>query len=164
MRLIYYLANCALLHGLLACAHRPVGDYTPLSVAAAVPAPKLLFLSGRLTAEVSGSRLQDIHAEAVSGTLKVPEAAVNTPDFLRVSQLNGRSQVVGEMRVSHPLRRSVEHVADDQRTFQRSEVQLPTAEFFVRLVLQPTATTVRIEEVANGQTSLLSELPIPSKL
>jgi len=105
-----------------------------------------------------------MHAEAVPGTLKAPEASADTSTFLRVSQLDGHSQVVGETRVTHPLRRSLEHVADDQRTFQRSEVKLPTAEFFVRLALQPTATTVRIEEVADGRTSILSELPIPSKL
>lgn len=165
MRLIYYLSSCAcIVHGLLACAHPPVGHYRPLPVATTTTVPKLLFLSGRLTAEASGSHLHDVHAEAVSGTLKAPETATDTSAFLRVSQLDGRSQVLGETRVTHPLRRSLEHVADDQRTFQRSIVRLPTAEFFVRLVLLPTATTVRIEEIADGQTSILSELPIPSKL
>ncbi|MDF7811046.1 hypothetical protein [Hymenobacter sp. YC55] len=152
------------MHGLLACTHRPVGDFRPLPVSTIAPAPKLLFLSGRLTAEPSGSRLHDMHAEAVLGTLKAPETATDTSAFLRVSQLDGRSQVVGVTRVTHPLRRSLEHVADDQRTFQRSEVKLPAAEFFVRLALQPTATTVRIEEIADGRTSILSELAIPSKL
>ena len=165
MWLICYRLSCALLmHGLLACAHHPVGDFKPLPVATIVPAPKLLFLSGRLTAASAGSRLHDVHAEAVPGTLKTTEAAADTTTFLRVSQLDGRSQVVGETRVTHPLRRNLEHVADDQRTFQRSEVKLPTAEFFVRLALKPTATTVRIEEIADGQTFILSELPIPSKL
>ncbi|UOQ67838.1 hypothetical protein [Hymenobacter volaticus] len=142
----------------------PVGDFRPLPVVTVAPAPKLLFLSGRLTTEASGSRLHDMHAEAVPGTLKTPETATDTSTFLRVSQLDSRHQVVSETRVTHPLRRSLEHVADDQRTFQRTEVKLSTAEFFVRLALKPTAATVRIEEIANGQTFILSELPIPSKI
>ena len=165
MRLIYYLSSCAcIVHGLLACAHHPVGDFRPLPVTTVAATPKLLFLSGRLTAEAAGSRLHDMHVEAVPGTLKTPETAPDMSTCLRVSQLDSRSQVVSETRVTHPLRRSLEHIADDQRTFKRSEVKLPTAEFFVRLALKPTAATIRIEEIADGQTSILSEFPIPSKL
>ncbi|HEX8429047.1 hypothetical protein [Hymenobacter sp.] len=152
-----------MLHELAACAYHPAGDYKPLPAATVAPTPKLLFLSGRLTAEASGSQLQDLHLQAVPGVLKTAEAVVNTPDFLRVSQLNGQNQVMMETRVIHPLRHSVEHVADDQRSFQRSEVKLPTAEFFVRLALHPTAASIRVEEIADGKTVLLRELPIPPK-
>ena len=42
-----------------------------------------------------------------------------------------------QVRVAHPLRRRVEHVATDRRTFQRSEVTQSTAEFFYQYQLRP---------------------------
>ena len=87
----------------------------------------------------------------------------DAPDFVRVTQLDGQGQPLAQMRVSHPLRRRVEHVAADQRTFQRSEVVLPTAEFFVRMALQPAAASIRVEEVADGRTALLTAIPVPPK-
>ncbi|GAA3988438.1 hypothetical protein GCM10022407_36300 [Hymenobacter antarcticus] len=151
------------LAGLAGCAHRPAATYLPAAPAAAVVAPQLLFLSCRMTAETTGSRLQVLRAEVVAGTLKMPDSEADAPDFVRVTQLDGQGQHLAQARVSHPLRRRVEHVAADQRTFQRSEVVLPTAEFFVRMALQPTAASIRVEEVADGRTTLLSELPVPPK-
>lgn len=151
------------LTGLTGCAHRPAATYLPAAPAAATVAPQLLFLSCRMTAEAAGSRLQVLRAEVVPGTLKMPDTEADAPDFVRVTQLDGRGQPLALARVAHPLRRRVEHVAADQRTFQRSEVTLPTAEFFVRMALQPAAASIRVEEVADGRTTVLTELPVPPK-
>ena len=83
-----------------------------------------------MTTETAGSRLQVLRAEMVAGTLKVPDPEADAPDFVRVTQLDGQGQPLAQMRVAHPLRRRVEHVATDRRTFQRSEVTQSTAEFF----------------------------------
>ena len=99
--------------------------------------PQLLFLSCRMTTETAGSRLQVLRAEMVAGTLKVPDPEADAPDFVRVTQLDGQGQPLAQMRVAHPLRRRVEHVATDRRTFQRSEVTQPTAEFFYQYQLRP---------------------------
>ena len=153
-----------LLSSLAGCARRPAPAYQPLAAATAAPeAARLLFLSCRLTAAATGTRLEVLQAKAVPGELKTPEADAESPDFVRVLQLDGRGQVLSQVRVAHPLRRSVEHVADDHRTFQRSEVVLPTAEFFVRLALRPTTAAIRVEEVVAGTTTTLSEFSIPSK-
>ena len=154
-----------LLMGLSGCARRPAAAYQPLTTdAAAAPvAPRLLFLSGRLTAAPTGTRLEVLHLKAVPGDLKLPNTDADTPAFLRVSQLDRQDQPLAQLRVAHPLRRSVEHVGDDQRTFQRSDVVLPTAEFFVRLALQPAATTLRVEEIIDGKTNTLANLSIPPK-
>ncbi|WP_460618329.1 hypothetical protein [Hymenobacter ruber] len=154
-----------LLSSLAGCARRPAATYQPLATATAEPeaASRLLFLSGRLTATPAGTQLEVLQAKALPGDLKIPEADADTPDFLRVLQLDGQGRVLNQVRVPHPLRRSVEHVADDHRTFQRSEVVLPTAEFFVRLALRPTTAAIRVEEVVAGTTTKLSEFPIPSK-
>lgn len=153
-----------LLSSLAGCARRPAATYQPLAAAPAAPeTARLLFLSCRLTAAPTGTRLEVLQAQAVPGDLKTPEADAETPDFVRVLQLDGRGQVLSQVRVAHPLRRSVEHVADDHRTFQRSEVVLPTAEFFVRLALRPTTAAIRMEEVLTGTTVLLSEFPVPPK-
>ena len=152
-----------LLIGLPGCAHRPAARYQPPATAAAEAAPQLLFLSCRLTAGTAGSRLEVLDAKAVAGALKSPVADADTPDFVRVSQLDRRGQPLAQTRVAHPLRRRVEYVGDDHRTFQRSEVVLPTAEFFVRLALRPAAATIRIEEVADGKTAQLTEFPVPTK-
>ena len=146
------------------CARQPTASYTPLAgTTPADVAARLLFLSGRLTTAPDGTRLEILSLKAVPGELKTPDAEAEAPDFVRVSQLDARGQALAAQRVPHPLRRRVEHVADDHRTFQRSEVLLPTAEFFVRLALKPTATTIRLEEIADGKTTLLTELPIPAK-
>ena len=153
-----------LLSSLAGCTRRPVAAYQPLAAATTAPeAARLLFLSCRLTATPTGTRLEVLQAKAVPGELKTLEADADTPNFLRVLQLDGRGQVLSQVRVAHPLRRSVEHIGDDHRTFQRSEVVLPTAEFFVRLALRPATATIRIEEVVTGTTTTLSEFPIPSK-
>ena len=153
-----------LLSSLVGCARRPAATYQPLAAATTAPeTARLLFLSCRLTAGPTGTRLEVLQAKAVPGDLKAPEADADTPDFVRVLQLDGRGRVLTQVRVMHPLRRSVEHVADDHRTFQRSEVVLPTAEFFVRLTLRPTTTVIRVEEVVAGTTTTLSEFPIPVK-
>jgi hypothetical protein len=153
-----------LLSALVGCARRPAAAYQPLAATTTAPeAARLLFLSCRLTATATGTRLEVLQAKAVSGELKTPEAEPDTPDFLRVLQLDGRGQVLSQLRIPHPLRHSVEHIADDHRTFQRSEVVLPTAEFFVRLALRPTTAAIRVEEVVTGTTTKLSEFPIPAK-
>ena len=152
------------LESLSGCARRPAAAYTPLpATAPAGTTARLLFLSCRLTAGTTGPKLDMLHVQAVPGDLKAPDAEADTPDFVRVSQLDARGQALAQLRVPHPLRRSAEHVASDHRTFQRSEVVLPTAEFFVRLALRPAAATIRIEEIADGKTTLLTELPIPAK-
>jgi len=123
---------------------------------------QLLFLNCRLSSEATGSRLEVVHVEAVPGRLKVEVADAATPDFVRVSQLNDQGKALAQVRIEHPLRRSIEHVANDQRTFERTNVVLPAAEFFVRLALQPAAVTIRIEEVIDGKITLLTTFPIPS--
>ena len=157
----HVLACALLLNGLAGCARRPAASYQP--PASADTAPQLLFLSCRMTAATAGTQLQVLQAKAVPGELKVPEPEAEAPDFVRLSQLDERGRALSQTRLAHPLRRRVEHVGDDQRTFQRSEVQLPTAEFFVRLALQPAAASIRIEEVADGKTTLLTEFPVPPK-
>ena len=156
-----------LLAGLAACARHPAAYQAPLSSAptsATSAAPQLLFLSCRLTAAgPAATRLEVLRAEAVAGTLKSPDAEADTPDFVRVTQLDGQGQALTQVRVPHPLRRQIEHVADDQRSFRRSEVVLPTAEFFVRLALHPAATRIRLEEMADGRLTLLTELSVPPK-
>ncbi|MDB5235801.1 MAG: hypothetical protein JWR44_2794 [Hymenobacter sp.] len=158
-----HLLLLSLLLELPACAHRPAASYQPMATAATAATPQLLFLSCRMTAGAAGAWLEVLDVKAVAGELKAPAADADTPDFLRVSQLDRQGQPLAQTRVAHPLRRSVEHVGEDHRTFQRSEVVLPTAEFFVRLSLRPAAATLRIEEVADGKTALLTELPIPPK-
>ncbi|MDB5267413.1 MAG: hypothetical protein JWP58_453 [Hymenobacter sp.] len=156
-----------LLSSLAGCARRPAAAYQPLPAAtaatAAPEATRLLFLGCRLTAAPTGTRLEVLQAKAVPGDLKTPEADADTPDFVRVLQLDGRGRVLSQLRVAHPLRHSVEHVAGDHRTFQRSELVLPSAEFFVRLALRPATATIRVEEVIAGTTTRLSEFPVPPK-
>ena len=154
-----------LLAGLAGCAARPPATYQPAAATSPAVAPQLLFLSCRMTAAATGSQLTVLGAEVVAGTLKMPDAAAEAQasDFVRVTQLDARGQPLARARVAHPLRRRVEHVAADHRTFQRSEVVLPTAEFFVRMALQPAAARIRVEEVADGRTSLLAEMPVPPK-
>lgn len=147
------------------CARRPVAAYTPPAApAATAPAARLLFLGGRLTANPAGTRLEVLSLQAVAGEAKAPDAEADTPDYLRIAQLDAQGRLLAHMRLAHPLRRSVEHVGDDHRTFQRSEVVLPTVEFFVRLALLPTASRIRIEEIINnGPATSLAELPVPAK-
>ena len=164
MKFLYPLVTVGLaLAGLAGCARRPAAAYQPDATAAAATAPQLLFLSGRITAEPTGSRLQVLRTEVVAGTLKMPDPDPDAPDFVRLTQLDGRGQPLAQVRVAHPLRRRVEHVAADQRTFQRGEVVLPSAEFFVRMALQPAAASIRIEEVADGRTALLATISVPPK-
>ena len=164
MKFSYLLVAIGLaLAGLAGCARRPAANYQPIATAATVLVPQLLFLSCRMTTETAGSRLQLLRAEVVAGTLKMPDPEAEAPDFVRVTQLDGQGQPLAQMRVSHPLRRRVEHVAADQRTFQRGEVVLPSAEFFVRMALQPAAASIRIEEVADGRTALLATISVPPK-
>ena len=164
MKFLHLLVAVGLaLAGLAGCARRPAAAYRPTATVAAATAPQLLFLSGRMTAEPTGSRLQVLRTEVVAGTLKMPDPDPDAPDFVRLTQLDGRGQPLAQVRVAHPLRRRVEHVAADQRTFQRGEVVLPSAEFFVRMALQPAAASIRIEEVADGRTALLATISVPPK-
>ena len=111
--------------------------------------PQLLFLSCRMTTETAGSRLQMLRAEVVAGTLKMPDPEAS--DFVRVTQLDGQGQPLAQVRVSQPLRRRLENVAADRRTFQRGEVVLPTAEFFYQYQLRP-------EELGGRATGVYTRL------
>jgi|GEM_PF-5006477 len=162
MQSVYHLLIWVLLGGLLSCARPSISHHKPPVVETTAERPQLLFLSCRLSSEATGSRLEVVHVEAVPGSLKVAVADAATPDFVRVSQLNDQGKALAQVRIEHPLRRSVEHVANDQRTFERTNVVLPAAELFVRLALQPAAVTIRIEEVIDGKTTVLTTFPIPS--
>lgn len=87
MNPVHYLLF-TLLIGLPGCAIRPAARYQPPAPKLAEAAPQLLFLSCRLTAGAAGSRLEVLDAKAVAGTLKSPVADADTPDFVRVSQLD----------------------------------------------------------------------------
>ncbi|HLK96972.1 MAG TPA: hypothetical protein VK364_04325, partial [Hymenobacter sp.] len=151
-----------LLGGLLSCTRSPALYYQPPMAEKTAARPQLLFLSCRLSSEATGSRLEVVHVEAVPGSLKTAVADATTPDMVRVLQLNNQGKALVQVQIEHPLRRSIEHVANDQRTFERTTVVLPAAEFFVRLALQPTAVSIRIEEVIDGKTTVLRIFPIPS--
>ena len=154
--------GAGLLAGATGCIRRP-GVLLPPAAPAASPmaAPRLLFFGGRLTAAATGAaRLEVLQLQAVPGEMKQAPADASGPYLLRLTQLDAAGRPLASVLLPHPLHPNVEHVGDDQRTFTRQQVQVPTAEFSARLTLQSGAATLRVEETLGTQTITLADISL----
>ena len=157
------LGTCLLAAAATGCTRRPgapVSLATP--VASLVTAPRLLFFGGRLTAATGPARLEVLQLQVVPGELKQAPTDASGPYLLRLTQLDAAGRPLASVLLPHPLRPNVEHIGADQRTFQRSQAQVPTAEFSARLAVQPSAATLRVEEILGSYTAVLALVSLSS--
>lgn len=166
-----YALLLLLLGGLLGSCHRPARashQYTaPAPVApgsGAVARPEMVFLSFNAAAAGAGpATITLLQSTVAAGTPKSPlTTATEEPAYLVVQLLGADRQVLSAAPVEHPLRRSVETAEADGR-LRRQDVQLPEAEFFVRMALPPQARTVRVEEFINRQSVGATDLALPQR-
>ena len=156
------LLGAGLLASAVGCARRPAASPLPAaSVASLAAAPRLLFFSGRLTAVAAGpARLEVLQLQTVPGELKQAPADAAGTYLLRLTQLDAAGYPLATLLLPHPLRPNVEHVGADQRTFTRTQTQVPSAEFSARLALQPAATTLRVEEILGPYLLPLTDITL----
>ena len=161
-----------LLGGLLGGCHRPVGaahQHTPPAAnptAAASPAarPEMVFLSFKAAAPGPGPATITL----LQSTVAAGNPKSNGPDatqelnYMVVRLLGADGQLLGAATTEHPLRHSAETAEADGR-LRRQDVQLPEAEFFVRMALPPQARVVRVEEFINHQPVGSTNLVLPER-
>jgi hypothetical protein len=137
--------------GAVACGRAPYHYQTPAAPAEpAGVAPQLLFLSFRIhTATTGEHRLELLQTRSVPGQVVAPPRPPGaSAASLQLTQLDAQGQPCGPATtVPHPLLRDTEAPSPtDSSGFVRRRRTLREADFFVRLVRQPQARSVRVAE------------------
>ncbi|MCC2548021.1 hypothetical protein LJY25_16350 [Hymenobacter sp. BT175] len=149
---------------LLAACSRPAYSYQPLSTPATAEAPTVVFLIFRARSTGQGPlQVELLDTKTAAGALKQPLNQPLGPNYLEVSELDASRRVLASARVEHPLLKDVEYQTE-AGALARKAVQLPEAEFFVRLRREPGAAFLRVAEVRAQQPATVIDLPFPSKL
>lgn len=149
-----------------ACAARaPQRPSAPVGAAPAAVStrPQLLFAGFRMRPDSLGQpRLAAVQLQTVPGELSGAEPdLVAGADYVVVSLLDAQRRPCGtDARVPHPLRRDAEYV-DEKGRLARRTIELPAAEFFVRLARPATAAYLRAEETRGSARRTLLEIPLP---
>lgn len=121
---------------------------------AAVPVPEtsgMLFLSFKMYADsLSGNRIALLNKIIVAQQLKMSYENSLAPNRIVISQLDDAKKVLSSAAQDHPLSRRVE-IANDQGEIQSRIINLPEAEFFIRVTLRQQAAYIRVEEVIQNK-------------
>jgi hypothetical protein len=154
-----------------ACQRAPY-RYQPLpavaTTAGSEATPQLLFLSFQMSTTATGThQLEPLMMKATPGQASpvADDEDVSGPSYLLLTQLDAANAACGPARkLPHPLVQDVESpAAAGTGAMQRHTITLPQAEFFVRLVRQPRARAVRVDEVSPAATRPLSvTFPLPN--
>jgi hypothetical protein len=120
---------------------------TPLSSA-------IVFLSFKILEDTSGTTfIQLIDKHVVEGTLKKEDVDSQSKDKLVIKQLDNQKAEIGKMAIDHPLLKSVEFV-NESNAFETKFIKLDSAEFFVRIKLNPKTVYIHIEEIRDDKAGM----------
>jgi hypothetical protein len=141
MRPVIGLAFLLLL--LAACRTAKHSDQPHSEVVA--PPPEMIFLSFRIHRDSAGSNITLLQKKVVDGKIKGEPQRTDNSDHLVISIVAKNHQVLNSQKIVHPLFRDVE-VTNAKGEFERKNVTLTQAEFFVRMRLPEGSESVLVEE------------------
>jgi hypothetical protein len=107
--------------------------------------PEMIFLSFRIQRDSVGTTITLLQKKVVDGKIKGEPEPSDSPDHLVISIVGKNHLVLNSEKIAHPLFRDVE-TTNSQGEFERKNVTLTEAEFFVRMRLPEGSEWVLVEE------------------
>ncbi len=102
--------------------------------------PKILFLNYKIyKTSTDAVRIKLLHKIIAKGILKTSFYERNNPKKgdIKCTQINGKSRSVDSLFISNPLIKIIEYV-NDSGQFEKKTITLDSAEFSIRMPLNPT--------------------------
>jgi len=127
--------------------------------------PKILFLNFEITRDSVNSTYtaQLINTVVANGSLKYDRTPPIQPekDDLELQVLDSKQQIMTTIYISNPLDKSVEFV-NDAGELQQKMISLETAQFSVRLQVEPDAHSTLLTRIAgpDSENTFLLKTPI----
>ena len=127
--------------------------------------PRILFLNYEITRDSVNSTYtaQLINTVVANGSLKNDRTPPIQPekDDLELQVLDSKQQIMTTIYISNPLDKSVEFVNDTGESQQRM-ISLETAQFSVRLQVEPGASSTILKRITglNSESTILLKTPI----
>ena len=126
--------------------------------------PRILFLDYQVSRDTLNETLnvQLINMIIVNGKIKERPAGRFQPGQgdLELQVLDNQQQIITHQYIAYPLDRSVEY-ANDNGQLERRMVHLDSAQFSVRLQLEPGASSIVIKRfIDDNEGTLLLQTPI----
>jgi hypothetical protein len=134
---------------LLAACRTAKHSYQPHPDVVATP-PEMIFLSFRIHRDSTRNAITLLQKKAVNGKIKGEPQTADTPDHLIVSIVGKNHLVLNSEKIAHPLFRVIE-TTNSKGEFERKNVTLTEAEFFVRMRLPEGSEWVLVEEFIGNQ-------------
>jgi hypothetical protein len=121
---------------------------------------QILFLTFKIQEDSASTAIIELlEKNFVSGTLKGTSESSQTENRLIINQIDDIQHVLSEMSIDHPLIKYVEYV-NEAREFETKLVRQPSAEFFIRVALQPQTSYLRIDEVRGDRAVRSTQIKI----
>lgn len=127
--------------------------------------PKILFLNYEITRDSINSTYsaQLINTVAAKGSIKKDRTPPINPETgdLELQVLNAKQQILTILYIANPLDKSVEFV-NDAGELQQKMISLETAQFSVRLQVEPGAHSALLTRIAgsDSENTILLKTPI----
>ncbi|MCF7569035.1 hypothetical protein L3X37_11765 [Sabulilitoribacter arenilitoris] len=115
--------------------------------------PRLLFLNYKMSEDDNGNKtIKFINKIITEGKLK-QNSYTNESVYgdLICNQLDKKSNVLQSITIKNPLVKNFEFV-NDLKQFERKNVELKTAEFSLKLKLEPYTKYITINEITKNKT------------
>ncbi|MBX2901331.1 MAG: hypothetical protein KF775_16880 [Cyclobacteriaceae bacterium] len=130
--------------------HAPYAEPPPTTPVPAVA--RLLFATFKIARDSNATVITLMSKHLVKGTHKSDPETSTATNRLQVVQLNQDGTELTGYYLGHPLRKNVEYLNEHQE-YSTRWVELPEAEFFIRVALEPTCVYLVVYEV-NGSDKL----------
>ncbi len=111
------------------------------------------------TDSTSSTRIDLLDKHIIQGIVKQVDDNSQAENRLSIKQEDINRKVLAELSIDHPLIKYVEYV-NGAKEFETKLVRQRETEFFVRLELKPLTTYIRIDELRDGNETLLTHLKI----
>ena len=127
--------------------------------------PKILFLNYQLSRDSTKTNYsaQLINMVLKEGTIKEDQQDIVQAeiDDLELQVLDKNQQIINHRHIPNPLDRSVEYV-NDAGQFERIMIHLDSAQFSIRLQIEPGASSILLNRIIGNETEarLLLKTPV----
>ena len=120
--------------------------------------PRIMFLDYQVSRDALNETylIKLISMIVVNGTIKEQPPALSNPvqGDLELQVLNGQQEIITRRYIADPLDRSVEY-ANDNGQFERRMVHLDSAQFNIRLQVEPGAGSIVIRRFIDEKEGIL---------
>jgi hypothetical protein len=106
-------------------------------------------LNIRKDSTTSKSTVELVNVIQTAGTIKTKKSDIHE-NYLTIFLYNN-SKLIDSMTIEHPLYKHVEY-QDDKNTFSAKEIELDSADFFIRMQVERKSSEIRIFETLKNKS------------